>query len=171
MTPEQEALVLAHDPLARSIAGYVLRRLPRHVEANDVVQHARLGLCEAALRWRPETGVPFGAFAKRRVYGAIIDSLRGAHHVAGLPRHGAAHIEQLEPWHDRAVELDADDQVLRSEVARAIEQLPHKQRLVLRAWRRGVTHRQIAGVLGCVESNVCHIAKAGTKALKRRLAA
>jgi RNA polymerase sigma factor FliA len=36
-----------------------------------------MGLVEAARRYQPALGVPFDAFARRRVHGAMVDSLRG----------------------------------------------------------------------------------------------
>ena len=36
-----------------------------------------MGLVEAARRYKPALGVPFDAFARRRVHGAMVDALRG----------------------------------------------------------------------------------------------
>ncbi len=36
-----------------------------------------MGLVDAARRYQPALGVPFDAFARRRVHGAMVDSLRG----------------------------------------------------------------------------------------------
>jgi RNA polymerase sigma factor for flagellar operon FliA len=36
-----------------------------------------MGLVDAARRYQPSLGVPFDAFARRRVHGAMVDSLRG----------------------------------------------------------------------------------------------
>jgi RNA polymerase sigma factor for flagellar operon FliA len=68
--------VLAHADLVRSIAYRVGQRLPAHVDRGDLVGVGMIGLLEAATRYRPSTGVPFEAFARRRVHGAIMDSLR-----------------------------------------------------------------------------------------------
>lgn len=66
----------AHLHMARLIAIRVARRLPRHVEIGDVISAAYLGLADAAMRFKPERGVPFGAYARRRILGAILDDLR-----------------------------------------------------------------------------------------------
>jgi RNA polymerase sigma factor for flagellar operon FliA len=50
--------------------------LPAHVDRGDLMSVGMIGLLEAAARYRPSTGVPFEAFARRRVHGAIMDSLR-----------------------------------------------------------------------------------------------
>jgi RNA polymerase sigma factor for flagellar operon FliA len=75
-TRARDALVLAHSDLVRSIAYRVGQRLPAHVDRGDLVSVGMIGLIEAATRYRASTGVPFEAFARRRVHGAIMDSLR-----------------------------------------------------------------------------------------------
>ena len=75
-TRARDALVLAHSDLVRSIAYRVGQRLPAHVDRGDLVSVGMIGLLEAATRYRASTGVPFEAFARRRVHGAIMDSLR-----------------------------------------------------------------------------------------------
>ncbi len=72
----RDELVLAHSDLVRSIAYRIGQRLPPHVDRGDLVGVGMIGLLEAAARYRPSTGVPFEAFARRRVHGAIMDSLR-----------------------------------------------------------------------------------------------
>jgi RNA polymerase sigma factor FliA len=51
-------------------------RLPAQVEVSDLVSVGVLGLIDAAGRYKPSLGVPFDAFARRRVQGAMLDSLR-----------------------------------------------------------------------------------------------
>lgn len=72
----RDALTLAHADLVRRVAYRIGRRLPPHVDRADLVSVGMVGLIEAAARYRPSTGVPFEAFARPRVHGAIVDSLR-----------------------------------------------------------------------------------------------
>ena len=72
----RDALVLAHADLPRRVAHRIGRRLPPHVDRADLASVGTIGLLEAAARYRPSTGVPFEAFARRRVQGAIMDALR-----------------------------------------------------------------------------------------------
>ncbi|HXE79471.1 MAG TPA: sigma-70 family RNA polymerase sigma factor [Vicinamibacterales bacterium] len=74
---KRDALTLAHLDLVRRVAQSIGRRLPPHVDRSDLVSVGMIGLLEAAARYRPSLGVPFEAFARRRVHGAIVDSLRG----------------------------------------------------------------------------------------------
>lgn len=86
MTPAQDALVLGHLDLVQRIATVICRRLPTHVDRQDLLSAGYLGLVEAASRYRSETGVPFGAFSHRRIRGAMVDFLRQEHHVSGVMR-------------------------------------------------------------------------------------
>lgn len=74
--PERDRLVVTHVGLVKALAQRLARRLPSQVEVADLVSIGVLGLVEAAGRYRPATGVPFDAFARRRVQGAMLDALR-----------------------------------------------------------------------------------------------
>ncbi len=76
-TEQRDALVLAHVDLVKSMASRLRRRLPAQVEVSELVSVGVLGLIDAASRYRPSTGVPFDAFARRRIHGAMLDALRG----------------------------------------------------------------------------------------------
>jgi RNA polymerase sigma factor for flagellar operon FliA len=74
--PERDKLVVAHIGLVKALAQRLARRLPSQVEVADLVSIGVLGLVEAAGRYQAATGVPFDAFARRRVQGAMLDALR-----------------------------------------------------------------------------------------------
>lgn len=70
----REQIFARYRDLARSIAVRQLRVRPRHgVELNDMEQFAYEGLLIAIDRFDPLRGVPFGAFARRRIIGSIAD--------------------------------------------------------------------------------------------------
>ena len=75
-TPNRDQLVIEHVDVVKSIANRLARRLPPSVETNDLISIGMLGLIDAAGRYRPWLGVPFDAFARRRVLGAMLDELR-----------------------------------------------------------------------------------------------
>src|SRR5262249_13658173 len=78
--PDVEAcnqLVLAHVGLVKALASRLAQRVPAHIELNELVSVGMMGLVEAARGFEPALGVPFDAFARRRVHGAMVDSLRG----------------------------------------------------------------------------------------------
>ena len=70
-------LVLEHVGLVKALASRLAQRVPSHIELNELVSVGLMGLVEAARRYQPSLGVPFDAFARRRVHGAMVDSLRG----------------------------------------------------------------------------------------------
>jgi RNA polymerase sigma factor FliA len=72
----RDRLVMEHVGLVKTVALRLVRRLPVQVEMNDLVGVGVLGLIDAAARYQTSLGVPFDAFARRRVHGAMLDSLR-----------------------------------------------------------------------------------------------
>ena len=73
---QRDALVMAHVDLVRSMASRLGRRVPSHVELSELVSVGVIGLIDAAMRYQPALGVPFDAFARRRIHGAMLDALR-----------------------------------------------------------------------------------------------
>ena len=72
----RDRLVMAHVTLVKVLAQRLAHRLPPEVEVKELISVGVLGLVEAASRYQPSLGVPFEAFARRRVHGAMLDSLR-----------------------------------------------------------------------------------------------
>ena len=72
----RDRLVMAHVSLVKVLAQRLAHRLPPEVELNELISVGVLGLVEAANRYQPALGVPFDAFARRRVHGAMLDALR-----------------------------------------------------------------------------------------------
>jgi RNA polymerase sigma factor for flagellar operon FliA len=62
--------------LVKSLAQRLAQRLPSQVQVEDLVSAGVLGLIEAAGRYKSSLGVPFQAFARRRIHGAMLDALR-----------------------------------------------------------------------------------------------
>ena len=72
----RDALVLEHLPLVRAIAARLRTTLPEHVDFNDLVQAGIMGLIDAAHKFDSNKQVEFSSYAKYRIRGAILDSLR-----------------------------------------------------------------------------------------------
>ena len=72
----RDRLVMENVSLVKSMASRLARRLPPQVEVSELVSIGVLGLIDAAGRFRPSLGVPFDAFARRRIQGAMLDALR-----------------------------------------------------------------------------------------------
>jgi len=73
---DRDQLVMNHVGLVKALAHRLAQRLPSQVEMTDLISVGVLGLIDAAGRYRPSMGVPFDAFARRRVQGAMLDALR-----------------------------------------------------------------------------------------------
>lgn len=69
-------LVMEHVGLVKAMASRLANRLPSQVEVSELISVGVLGLIDAAGRFKPSLGVPFDAFARRRIQGAMLDSLR-----------------------------------------------------------------------------------------------
>lgn len=72
----RDQVVLEHLPLVKAIAVRVHENLPVHVDVDDLVHAGILGLFDAANKYDPEKQVVFSSYAKHRIKGAILDSLR-----------------------------------------------------------------------------------------------
>src|SRR5690242_21205744 len=72
----RDALILEHLPLVTAIAAHVQRSLPVHTELDDLVHAGVMGLFDAATKYQDDKEVAFPAYAKHRIKGAILDSLR-----------------------------------------------------------------------------------------------
>jgi RNA polymerase sigma factor FliA len=72
----RDRVVLEHLPLVKAIAVRVHENLPVHVDLYDLVHAGIIGLFDAATKFNPEKQVVFSSYAKHRIKGAILDSLR-----------------------------------------------------------------------------------------------
>src|SRR5262245_37615231 len=75
-TSTRDRVVLEHLPLVRAIAARVHDNLPVHVDQDDLVHAGILGLFDAVEKFDTEKQVAFSSYAKHRIKGAILDSLR-----------------------------------------------------------------------------------------------
>lgn len=169
-SPEREARVLTdYARLVRLIAGELQRRV-RACDYEDLVQAGMLGLLDAVRRYDPTRGVPFGAYARYRVRGSMLDSIR-------------SYLVPEELGED-ALPVDADGEVLgpvdtdtqeekyyrreRDEHLRqAMEQLPPRWREVIWGYYgESKTLREIGEGLGVNESRACQIRRAAVERLR-----
>jgi RNA polymerase sigma factor for flagellar operon FliA len=72
----RDRIILEHLPLVKAIAIRVHENLPVHVDLDDLTHAGVLGLFDAVMKYDSEKNVAFHAYAKHRIKGAILDSLR-----------------------------------------------------------------------------------------------
>ena len=72
----RDRIVLDHLPLVKAIAIRVHENLPVHVDLDDLIHAGVLGLFDAVMKFDDTKNVAFHSYAKHRIKGAILDSLR-----------------------------------------------------------------------------------------------
>ncbi|MCU1336000.1 MAG: polymerase, sigma 28 subunit, FliA/WhiG family [Bryobacterales bacterium] len=72
----RDSLVMEHLSLVKAIAVRVHEKVPVHVDMDDLIHAGILGLFDAASKFNLEKQVLFPSYAKHRIKGAILDSLR-----------------------------------------------------------------------------------------------
>ena len=85
-------------PQVRYIARSIHERLPRHVPFEDLVHAGVVGLMDALQKFDLGKRVQFGSYAKYRIRGAILDSLR---ELDWSPRDLRRQARLVEQAHDR----------------------------------------------------------------------
>src|ERR1017187_2687189 len=80
----RDRIVIENLPLVKAIAIRVHENLPVHVDLDDLIHNGVLGLFDAVDKYDASKKVSFQAYAKHRIKGAILDSLR---RLIGAPRH------------------------------------------------------------------------------------
>ncbi|HET7099634.1 MAG TPA: FliA/WhiG family RNA polymerase sigma factor, partial [Terriglobia bacterium] len=69
-------------PLVKRVALKLRVHLPAHVELDDLVSDGTVGLMDAVRKFDPAKGVTIESYARYRIRGAILDSLRGQDHAS-----------------------------------------------------------------------------------------
>jgi RNA polymerase sigma factor for flagellar operon FliA len=167
------ALVESHLPLVRKLAGEVGRRLPPHVERDDLVQCGAVALAEAVRGYQPGRGHNFVTFAYLRVKGAMSDYTRGVdgmrplargEHKRDRPRcRPLAPAERNRPGAtdpaQQAAEADAFEAMLRP--------LPQVHRLLMRLiYRAGLSQDEAARAIGFTPSRASQLHAESLRALR-----
>ena len=92
---ERERLLIEQLPQVKYIAKRIHDRLPPHVLLEDLIHAGILGLIEAMQRFDPARHVDLKAYAKYRIHGAILDSLRDLDWSPRPLRRKARRIEEV----------------------------------------------------------------------------
>ena len=95
INPAQPQIVVQnYFNLVQAIASKIKRRLPTHVDVNDLVQTGMIGLLEASSRFDATRSVDFSSYANSRITGAILDELRKWDTCSRQDRRNGREIEQ-----------------------------------------------------------------------------
>ena len=173
-----EERIIAHLGFARAVASRSLDPRCHGADREDLIAWGVFGLVQAAQRYRGDLGAPFGAYAARRVRGQVLDALRARDPLTRTERRAFREArkisEDLPPPYveislDRLAELGDPEQpghVASSRstdprwraVADALGGLTAlERRVVILAFARELTLREIGVRVGLSESGVCRV--------------
>ena len=94
LNPTQGSLAIKdYFNLVQAIASKIKRRLPAHVDVEDLIQTGMVGLLEASTRYDASRQVDFSSYANSRITGAILDELRKWDSCSRRDRRTAREIE------------------------------------------------------------------------------
>jgi RNA polymerase sigma factor for flagellar operon FliA len=93
---ERERVLLEHLPQVKYIARRIHDRLPAQVPLDDLIHAGVVGLIDAVEKFDPSKNVQLRSYAKFRIRGAILDSLR---EMDWSPRHLRRQARRIEEAH------------------------------------------------------------------------
>jgi RNA polymerase sigma factor for flagellar operon FliA len=102
--------------LVNAIAAKIKRRLPGHVDVEDLVQTGMIGLLEAASRFDPSRAVEFSTYANARITGVILDELRKSDACSRQDRRAARVIESAKAQ----LRIETREEPGREQIAEAV---------------------------------------------------
>jgi len=124
---ERQRLLIENLPEVRYIARRIHDRLPSHVPFDDIVHAGILGLIDAVDKFDPSRNVQLKSYARFRIRGAILDSLRQMDWSPRNLRRQARRIEEA----NRELALDLGRAATEAEIAAKLGmQLSEFQRLL-----------------------------------------
>jgi RNA polymerase sigma factor for flagellar operon FliA len=122
--------ILAHTGLAKGIALRLAGRVPKSVDMDDLVAAGMLGLIDAADRYDESRGIPFEAYSRRRIQGAILDVLRAEDHLTRRERRAGREADRSEERMRMKLRRDLTTEELHAARRGVPRTLPHAQTFV-----------------------------------------
>jgi RNA polymerase sporulation-specific sigma factor len=178
----REELLRLYEPLVQQVA----RRLYlQGGEREDLAQHARLGVLDAARCWDPARPVPFRAFAwlcAAREAGVAVQAARAHKHdplnrsrpLHGIVDGGGRPLEETLETDGRPDEDPVAKVIARERLREIVDRLPALSRLERDALALSASdrpHREIAGTLGVGQRAVNNALQRARGKLNGRVAA
>jgi RNA polymerase sigma factor for flagellar operon FliA len=189
---ESDDRIIAHLGFARAVASRSLDPRCRGADREDLIAWGVFGLVQAARRYRGDMGAPFGAYAARRVRGQVLDALRERDPLTRSERRKFREAQKMsedlpQPYTevslDRLAELAESDRPGSASTARTpdprwtvvattLQQLtPLERKVVVLAYAREMTLREIGELVQLSESGVCRVRARALRKLRERCAA
>jgi RNA polymerase sigma factor (sigma-70 family) len=163
----RDALVEQYLPLVRPIAEGIARSVPDSFDIDDLVQAGAIGLLRAATRYREETGVPFPAYAKKVVRGAILDSVRGRNWTEATQSEPLE--EAPEPALAPVIDISIDRQKHLEKVRVAVRNLDPRKQKVIEIYYQGRPLEEAGAAIGVKKSRAHELHHEALEDLRRIL--
>jgi RNA polymerase sigma factor for flagellar operon FliA len=179
-TPSSEE-VSRHLPLVRQVVARFLRRLPANVLRDDLMAAGVYGLIDSLRKNGGDHGPTFESYARIRIRGAILDELRTQDWLPRRARWAAigkrpandeapvavVGLDDLAPGEKTGSFVDdeekdpshlLEDRQEARQLAEAVEQLPERERIIVRMhYFQGARFKDIGEVLGVSEPRVSQL--------------
>jgi len=190
---ERNKLVVRELPQVYYVAARIRERLPKHVELEDLVQAGVIGLLEACRSYDGSKDAQFSTFAKFRIRGAILDSLRkldwGSRTLRRRGREITSSIVKLESQLGRKPDDEEIDLIesapstgednpfelclkgeRKEQLAEAVSQMSEREQLILSLYyNEELTMMEVSKIVGIAVSRVSQIHAAAMVKLRASL--
>lgn len=191
-----QQMLCTYAPLVRQIAGGFQRRLPRNVLREDLIAAGMSGLWDAIRRHADKPSESFEWYVRVRIRGAILDELRAQDWLPRRARAAAAEaneqgesarafapavvrFDDVSEWEQNrclatlaSSEAAVDAKFTRETLARAVEQLPTRERHIVAAhYFRGVKFKDLGTELGVSEPRISQLHSRAMQRLRAIMAA
>jgi RNA polymerase sigma factor for flagellar operon FliA len=157
-------------------------RVPPCVALDDLVSAGTIGLMQAVDRFQPSRGLQFGTYARHRIWGAMLDFLRGEDPLsraerrevragrADRPSAATISLEELPAFEPRSARCTSYTFTDRVDLERARQRLSaREQQVVSLLFDLDWSNREVARELGVNESRVSQIKHAALSKLRESL--
>ncbi len=120
---DREQLILSNLPQVYYIARRIHERLPQQVPFDDLVNAGVIGVIEAVRSYDPSKSVPLKSYAKFRIRGAILDSIRELDWGSRRLRHKGRKIEEVISNLSKKLGRQPEEQEIAAEMGIPIDEL------------------------------------------------
>ena len=120
---EQDDIVLAYTPALRAMAFRLKERLPAHIDVSDLMGAGLEEMVRRSRQYDKERNDSFWGYAQKRVYGAMLDFLRGLDVVSRADRTLVKNIDALVNEYFNKFEREPDDEYLAAMLEESVEKI------------------------------------------------
>ena len=120
---EQDDIVLAYTPALRAMAFRLKERLPAHIDVSDLLGAGLEEMVRLSRKYDKERNDSFWGYAQKRVYGAMLDFLRGLDVVSRADRTLVKNIDALVNEYFNKFEREPEDEYLAAMLEESVEKI------------------------------------------------